>query len=108
MVKHKSKGNTMKMSSFRKWLDGKYNGSRHVDDVICRCSRLEEIYGSLDDAYDKNHCTAIEAEFVYTKEDQRLNKPTGHGIKIQGSNYALTHDLLDALRRYVDFRDGNP
>jgi len=76
--------------------------------VLCRCERLEKIYGDLDAAFDKNHCTAIAAEFVYSKEDERLNKPTGHGITVQGSEYALTHDLLDALNRYVEFREANP
>ena len=95
----------MQKDAFRIWLETQHPGSRYVNDVICRCGKLEEVYGDLDDAYAQNHCTAIEAEFTYSKSDEREGKPTGHGIATNGSRYAQTHDLLDALRKYVAFRD---
>ena len=97
----------MQKEAFRIWLEVQYPGSRHVGDVICRCGRLEAVYGDLDIAYTQNHCTAIEAEFTYSKSDERKGKPTGHGIAVNGSRYSLTHDLLDALRKYVAFRDSH-
>ena len=97
----------MQKEAFRIWLEVQYPGSRHVGDVICRCGRLEAVYGDLDIAYTQNHCTAIEAEFTYSKSDERNGKPTGHGIAVNGSCYSLTHDLLDALRKYVAFRDSH-
>ena len=95
----------MQKDAFRIWLEVQYSGSRHVGDVICRCGRLEAVYGDLDIAYTQNHCTAIEAEFTYSKGDERKGKPTGHGIAVNGSCYSLTHDLFAALRKYVAFRD---
>lgn len=97
----------MQKEAFRIWLEVQYPGSRHVGDVICRCGRLEAVYGDLDIAYTQNHCTAIEAEFTYSKSDERNGKPTGHGIAVNGSCYSLTHDLLDALRKYVAFGDSH-
>lgn len=95
----------MQEEAFRFWLTVRYPNSNHPSSVIARCKRLEDVYGPLDDAYELNHCTGIEAELYITKDAQRKGERPMHGIAISGDVYEVTANLKNALKLYVEFKD---
>ena len=75
------------------------------NDFLFKIDERKDVYGPLDDAYELNHCTGIEAELYITKDAQRKGERPMHGIAISGDVYEVTANLKNALKLYVEFKD---
>lgn len=96
---------------FHDWLKPHIKSS---GDYLSRVRTIERCYSiDIDKEYDKDRCSWLLTQFVYSKEDSDNERKPKHIIPIEPlsekdrfqSYYKGTNDYETSIRRYVDFRD---
>lgn len=95
----------MKEEKFKIWLLKKYQQNT-ANSRWSNCQTVESYEGDLDNHFDLDKCGHLINKLTYSTKDQRENKPARHNIPINGDVRNGTATLKQAVRLYVDFRNG--
>jgi len=95
----------MRENSFRLWLL-RHRVKGTVASRISNCRRVKEWEGDLDEHFDHDQLRELLQRLIYTKEDERHNRPARHNIPIDGSIYNGTATYKAAVSLYKQFRAG--
>jgi len=101
----------MRENHYRAWL--KSQGISSFENYISRTKRIERYYGDIDDQYDKDGCSLLLAEFIYTDEDKAHRREPYHKIPIKPTSekdihqsyYEGTKDFASRVNKYIEFRE---
>jgi hypothetical protein len=95
----------MREEKFNSWLLSKFKKTV-AQSRFSNCVRVESNVGDLDEHYQKDECNSIIEKLTYSAKDQRNNVPKRHPIEIDGNIYNGTATLKQAVKLYVQFRNG--
>jgi 5-methylcytosine-specific restriction endonuclease McrA len=101
----------MRENHYRAWL--KSHGISSYENYISRTKRIERYYGDIDVQYDKDGCSSLLAEFIYTDEDKAHRREPYHKIPIKPTSekskhqsyYERTKDFASRVNKYIEFRE---
>jgi len=96
---------------YRAWLISQRIGS--YGNYLSQTKRIESYYGDIDEQYDKDGCSSLLAEFIYTKEDEAHRREPQHKIPINPTSgkdkyqsyYEGTKDFASRVNKYIEFRE---
>ena len=95
----------MQIDRYRAWLRAQEykdsgNGTRITD-----ARRVEQDYGDLDEAYQRDRCADIFAALAYSQADEAAGRPNPTSIEIDGNLNRGLSGYRSAVRTYCRFRD---
>ena len=96
---------------YKAWLISQGIGS--YGNYISRARSIEKYYGDLDVQYDKDGCSSLLADFIYTDEDKAHKREPRHKIPINPTSgkdiyqsyYEGTKDFASRVNKYIEFRE---
>ena len=95
----------MKTELFTKWLNETRNYKKNVvQSRMSNCNTIEQHYLDLDNHYTKDKGQHLHLLLTYSKNDEREDKPTKHGIPINGNLREGSATLKHAAKLYMEFR----
>lgn len=96
----------MKIDGYRAWLQMQDYAEGTVGTRISDARRVEQHYGNLDEAYDRDRCEGVLEALVYSSQDaaQGLKNPTN--IPITGNLSRGLSGYRSSVNAYRRFRDG--
>ncbi len=95
----------MKTEQFAEWLRETRSYKKNViQSRISNCHKVELHYLDLDNHYIKDKGQHLHEILTYSKNDERGNKPTKHGIPIDGNVREGSASLKQAVKLYMEFR----
>lgn len=95
----------MKEQEFKIWLYKKYQQNT-ANSRWSNCRTVEYYEGDLDEHFNKDKCKQLIERLSYSVRDERANKPLRHNIPINGNVRNGTATLKQAVKLYMDFRNG--
>lgn len=97
----------MREYEFRKWLiDVKEYGYSTADSRVSNVLRVCRYENDLDILYERDRCRDLLEKLTYSELDRIWKKAPKHKIPITGDIYNGTATLKQAVKLYVEFRDG--
>lgn len=94
-------------SEYETWLRSQKYAENTCGAQVYRVKKVEEFYGSLDDAIASGEIDAIIAEMVYSTEDERRDKPNPSKLPFQGNIRNNLAAYRNAAQRYLRFAEGD-
>jgi len=91
-------------ASYKAWLEQQEYVAGTVQTQLYRAGRVEEIYGDLDEHYDRDRLRSVIEELKYSTEDERRNKPNPSKIPFNGNTRNNLASYRNATERYCKFR----
>tara|TARA_R110002051_G_scaffold7053_3_gene33256 strand:- start:3044 stop:5995 length:2952 start_codon:yes stop_codon:yes gene_type:complete len=95
----------LKEQEFKKWLSEKFKKTV-AQSRFSNCVRVENHVGDLDQLFENDQCHSLLESLVYSTADQINNKQPNHSIPIDGNKRTGSATLKQAVKLYVDFRNG--
>lgn len=94
--------------SYKNWLiQQQYSGATQSAQLH-RVSRIESLYGSLDDVIARNEIEKLIEELSYSAADARAGKPNPSKIPFDGDILSNLRSYKDAVVRYSRFVSSEP
>ena len=86
------------------WLRRQGYSENTVIAQIYRSKRVEEYYGDFDAHFEDDKLDSVIAEFAYSLDDERKNRPNPTLVPFRGSVRANMNGYKSAVRRYQRYR----
>lgn len=93
----------MKSNEYKEWLYKQKYHENTIKAQLHRTSRVEELYGNLDEHFQSNGLSEVIAALSYSMSDKRANRPNPTKIMLQGDLYNNLASYRDAINRYRNF-----
>lgn len=94
----------MNVLAFRKWLDEGPYTTNSANTRYSYAKKVEEAYGDLDEHYERDRLTGLEAALAYSLTDAKANKPNPTKIVVGSSYpYNVLNNCKTGVRSYRAF-----
>ncbi|MFZ7094448.1 AAA family ATPase [Primorskyibacter sp. 2E233] len=98
----------MREQEFRSWLENSGSDEKTIGSRVSSAKRIEAAIGDLDERLDAVGYETLSAQFSYSAEDERDDRPNPSPISIDGNLRNGLASLKQALRLYDSFRSSDP
>jgi hypothetical protein len=95
----------MQEQAFKSWLLKKYQKNT-ANSRFSNCQNVENYVGDLDGHFNDDKCFTLIENLTYSGADERDNQSARHSIPINGNIRNGSSTLKQAVKLYVDFRNG--
>jgi hypothetical protein len=95
----------MRVEAFHAWIDAKFPNKKTAGSRKSEASRVEAVYGDLDQYYTEDRLQGLIETFTYSTADQRDGVSNPTRAAINGNIKNGLNSLKRALRLYQQFAD---
>ena len=93
---------------YKDWLKAEGYTDRTIGTQLSQATRVETVYGPIEDVIASGGYDALFAELTYSSEDERRNRPNPSQIVIEGNIRNSLASYKNALARYARFLQSKP